>query len=597
MNPPPPLLFPQPETCEAMEGSTACPTPLCYHLEDDELLPGLRSVSLSFPIELRREKPAHLSVLRNPSMIREEYSLVLSATGIRLEAQGPEGAYRGMQTLMQILQNSSGQNLPCLRIKDRPSLKRRGFMLDVSRCKVPSMNELFSLIDLLSLLKFNELQLYVEHTFAFAKHSTVWTGASPFTADEIRQVDQYCGERFIELVPNLNSFGHFERWLRHPQYKSLAECPDGFVREEPFMEKDHGTTLKPNQESLSFMDELYAEYLPNFRSLQFNVGMDEPWELGQGWSREKVLQEGKGKVYLKHLEGIRSLVEKHGRKMQFWADVLLEEPENARLLPASASPIIWGYEADHPFDEQAEIVSSCGLPFCLAPGTATWRSFSGRWPVSQANLRSAVRNALDHSAEGILLTSWGDCGNHQPWATLYPPLFFGAHFAWAGSPPDEQTLIRSVDQWAFSCQGGELTKALIELGRLDEVIQADIPNNSLPWFTLFNAQPKELPNRLQNEFSSRAVRHGIEHMEKLLAQLPSSSSSEKGSLCLEEIRLGVDLSVAGLEKALSLMVESDRNSINRRELIERFESNWLKRARPGGLPESLALLSEALSSY
>ena len=85
-------------------------------------------------------------------------------------------------------------------------------------------------------------------------------------------------------------------------------------------------------------------------------------------------------------------------------------------------------------------------------------------------------------------------------------------------------------------------------------------------------------------------------MEKLLAQLPSSSSSEKGSLCLEEIRLGVDLSIAGLEKALSLMVESDRNSINRRELIERFESNWLKRARPGGLPESLALLSEALSS-
>ncbi|MEC7543126.1 MAG: glycoside hydrolase family 20 zincin-like fold domain-containing protein, partial [Verrucomicrobiota bacterium] len=121
MNPPPPVLFPQPETCEAMEGSTACPTPLCYHLEDDELLPGLRSLSLSFPIELRREKPAHLSVLRNPSMIREEYSLVLSAAGIRLEAQGPEGAYRGMQTLMQILQNSSGQNLPCLRIKDRPA--------------------------------------------------------------------------------------------------------------------------------------------------------------------------------------------------------------------------------------------------------------------------------------------------------------------------------------------------------------------------------------------------------------------------------------------------------------------------------------------
>ena len=323
-------------------------------------------------------------------MIREEYSLVLSATGIRLEAQGPEGTYRGMQTLMQILQNSSGQNLPCLRIKDRPALKRRGFMLDVSRCKVPSMNELFSLIDLLSLLKFNELQLRRTH-LCLRKAFHRMDRRISFTADEIRQVDQYCGERFIELVPNLNSFGHFERWLRHPQYKSLAECPDGFVREEPFMEKDHGTTLKPNQESLSFMDELYAEYLPNFRSLQFNVGMDEPWELGQGWSREKVLQEGKGKVYLKHLEGIRSLVEKHGRKMQFWADVLLEEPENARLLLPPLHRSSGVTKPITPFDEQAEIVSSCGLPFCLAPGTATWRSFSGRWPVSQANLRSAVQ--------------------------------------------------------------------------------------------------------------------------------------------------------------------------------------------------------------
>ena len=182
-------------------------------------------------------------------------------------------------------------------------------MLDVSRCKVPSMDELFSLIDLLTLLKFNELQLYVEHTFAFAEHSTVWAEASPFTAEEILQVDQYCGDRFIELVPNLNSFGHFERWLRHPPYKALAECPDGFIRQEPFMEKDHGTTLKPNVESLSFMDSLYAEYLPNFRSAHFNVGMDEPWELGEGWSKAKCRKEGATNVYIDFLAKIKQQVE------------------------------------------------------------------------------------------------------------------------------------------------------------------------------------------------------------------------------------------------------------------------------------------------
>jgi len=101
-------------------------------------------------------------------------------------------------------------------------------MLDVSRCKVPTMDTLYSLIDLLAQLRINELQLYIEHTFAFEKHDAVWKDSSPFSGREIQLIDQYCKDRFIELVPNLNSFGHFERWLRHDQYKHLAECPQGF---------------------------------------------------------------------------------------------------------------------------------------------------------------------------------------------------------------------------------------------------------------------------------------------------------------------------------------------------------------------------------
>ena len=166
-------------------------------------------------------------------------------------------------------------------------------MLDISRCKVPTMDSIFELIDLLSLLRFNELQLYIEHTFAFRDHEKVWKNFSPLTGSEIQRIDHYCRDRFIELVPNLNSFGHFERWLRHEPYRSLAECPEGFKREEPFMVKDHGSVLKPNQDSLKFVDSLYQEYLPNFSSSKFNVGLDEPWELGEGWSRSKVQEIGK----------------------------------------------------------------------------------------------------------------------------------------------------------------------------------------------------------------------------------------------------------------------------------------------------------------
>jgi hypothetical protein len=73
--------------------------------------------------------------------------------------------------------------------------------------------------------------------------------ASPMTAEEILRLDAYCRARFVELVPNQNSFGHFEQWLKHPEYRHLAECPDGF--EYPWGGRStSGSVLKPNRQEL-----------------------------------------------------------------------------------------------------------------------------------------------------------------------------------------------------------------------------------------------------------------------------------------------------------------------------------------------------------
>ena len=133
----------------------------------------------------------------------------------------------------------------------------------------------------------------------------------------------------------------------HEPYKHLAECPMVSVV-HPYIVRDHGTTLKPNQSSLDFIDSLYSEYLPNFSSLKFNAGLDEPWELGQGWSKKEVERKGKDKVYLDHLEHTQTCP-KAWEAHAILGGRLLEKPENASLLSPSASPIIWGYEANHPF--------------------------------------------------------------------------------------------------------------------------------------------------------------------------------------------------------------------------------------------------------
>ena len=63
-------------------------------------------------------------------------------------------------------------------MEDWGAFPTRGLMLDISRDKVPTMESLRGMIDVLASLKFNHLQLYTEHTFAYTGHGAVWREAS-----------------------------------------------------------------------------------------------------------------------------------------------------------------------------------------------------------------------------------------------------------------------------------------------------------------------------------------------------------------------------------------------------------------------------------
>ena len=190
-------------------------------------------------------------------------------------------------------------------------------MHDISRGKVPTMETLYDLIDLLASWKVNQFQLYMEHTFAYQQHRPVWQNASPMTAEEILALDAYCRQRHIDLVPNQNSFGHMEHWFEQPQYRYLAEVDREFM--VPWGVLHPPSTLSPAvPEALPFIEGLYAELLPNFTSKMFNVGCDETFELGLGRSKTLVEEKGKGRVYLDFLLKVRQLASAHERTMQFW---------------------------------------------------------------------------------------------------------------------------------------------------------------------------------------------------------------------------------------------------------------------------------------
>lgn len=241
-----------------------------------------------------------------------------------------------------------------MEIEDWPDFSVRGVMLDISRDKVPTMSTLFSLIDMLAEWKINQVQLYTEHTFAYSQHRKVWEHASTMTAEEIQQLDRYCQERFIDLVPNQNSFGHMERWLKHDEYAHLAEAIDGAETPWGFRWKGPFSICPTDPQSPEFLKGLYTELLPNFSSSFFNVGCDETFDIGQGRSKADCDRIGVHRVYLNFINEVNNLVQSNGKQMMFWGDVILHQPDLIAELPKDIIALQWGYEANHPFDKEGE---------------------------------------------------------------------------------------------------------------------------------------------------------------------------------------------------------------------------------------------------
>lgn len=438
-------------------------------------------------------RAARVEIARAPELAPQAYQLEITPDGVHVAASGVAGARHALATLLQLVTLTRG-NVPCAAIDDAPAFEVRGFMLDVSRTKVPQLAQLRELATELARLKYNQLQLYVEHTFAYRGHNVVWRGASPLTPEDIggeHGLDAHCTSLGIELVPNQQSFGHFHRWLKHEPYRALAEVPAGV--EHAFSIDVEPYALCPGDpRALALLEDLYDQLLPHFSSRHFNVGLDETFDLGLGRSKDECERRGKHRVYVDFLKAVHARVQARGRRMMFWGDIVVEAPELVPELPKDALALEWGYERGHPFDEHARLFAASGLEFYVCPGTSSWQSVGGRIENMLANVREAALAGRRHGARGYLLTDWGDRGHLQPWPVSWPGIAAAAGCAWnVASAERDLDIARIVDDHVFRDPAARFGRVLVELGRAGEVSGARSTNGTALFFLLAFA-PQEI---------------------------------------------------------------------------------------------------------
>ena len=348
---------------------------------------GLQWEITASPASPKSETGLIIRLDENADIKSQGYKLAISPETIEITAADAVGAFYGACTLVQIIRQCDGE-IPCLSINDHPDFPDRGVMIDISRDKVPTMETLYNLVDLLAEWKINHIELYTEHTFAYLAHPDVWKNASPMTGEQILELDAYCACRHMALVPNQNSFGHMERWLKLDKYKGMAEAPE--MCDTIWGRRAPSGLTPADKRSLPFVKGLFDELLPHFTAPTFNVGCDETIDLGCGRSKAMCEKYGAGRVYLDFLLEIYKMVKSHGKTMMFWGDIIMHYPELIPDLPKDIIALEWGYEANHPFTEHGAKFRESGIPFYVCPGTSSWNSICGRTENAIGNISNAA---------------------------------------------------------------------------------------------------------------------------------------------------------------------------------------------------------------
>ena len=392
----------------------------------------------------------------------EGYELWIEENAIRIKAQGPAGAFYAIQTLRQIFCHDT---VPCLYIKDCPDFAYRGFYHDVTRGKVPNLTSMKWLIDQMAYFKMNSLQLYVEHVFEFEETKDLIQKTGYLTKEDLRELDAYCKENFIEFVPSLSTFGHLFELLNQEKYAHLRVLKDYKGHPNRWFDRMAHHTIDPLQpESIEVIKSLIDQYAPNFETNLFNICCDETFDLTQAY---KDTEHDPAKLYVDFVKQIIAHLKSKGKQVMMWADILLKHPETIAEIPEDTYFLNWHYSSNPP-EQDIIRFAEMGRKQIVCPGTSIWNRFCEQTAEAEKNISLMAEYGYKHGAIGVLNTNWGDFGHTCSLELSMYGMVLGAAKSWTVATQTGDAFDALMDFQCYHHEGAMAT--LREVSELNDGI-------------------------------------------------------------------------------------------------------------------------------
>lgn len=456
---------------------------------------------------------------------KQAYSLSIKTESITVKGSDKAGLLYGVQSLCQIMEKC-GAVLPCLEIKDYPHILQRGYYFDQTRGRVLTLDALKKLADKLCRYKINELQLYVEHTYLFSGLSEMWRDETPLTAEEIMELDAYCRERSIELIPSLSSFGHLYTLLSTKSYGDLCELWNSEKQPFSFLDRmRHHTVNVTDDRVLPLIKGMLEEYLNIFSTDKFNFCADETFDLGKGKASALAEEKGVHRIYIDYVKELCAFLIEKGKIPMFWGDVIGEQPELIKELPDQVVCLTWGYAPDQREDESRRM-AELGAKQYLCPGVQGWNHWINKIEDAYKNIKRMCFYAHKYETMGVLNTDWGDYGHVNCPEYSLPGMIFGSAFSWNKDMPEFEEICRQISETEYHDRSGKILELLCEVSECA----------AFDWFdAVIFYERKELGER-EVGLTDRAYKLNCEEAEALNTKL------EKLSRLLKENSVNMDSS-------------------------------------------------------
>ena len=400
-------------------------------------------------------KTDHLGVSENED---QAYRLTVSPNFIRMEATTNTGLFYAMQSLKQLYRYSFLTNkgkiiIPCSTITDWPNFKIRAWQDDISRGPIVTVDYLKRLIPQMAECKLNAFSLYTEHTFKTKCHPDI-APTDAFTAEEIKELEEFCRPYHIQIIGNQQCFGHFEEILCNPFYSHLA---------------DTKWNLNPaTEETYKFLEDHLREVVRAYKSPYFNINCDETEALGQGFAKAYVDSVGAETVYYQHINRVNRMLRPYRKRVMMWGDIADQHPEILNNLDKDIFLIAWSYVGIDSFDEFLQPYVKSDRNFFVAPGV----SLSERvWPKHyefRKNIANLCRDGYKNGALGVIITCWDDFGESLTNSALYG-LTYGAEMSWNATSPQERDTDANFTIHLLGCLSSDICKHLDELSEWTKI--------------------------------------------------------------------------------------------------------------------------------